>query len=69
MHYEYEDQINYSTYKDFKLSTDREYENTSQMTNDELDQIIRLIPHASPRQTLVIEGQIEIHKQLTKTKE
>ncbi len=40
-----------------------------EMSNRELDQIIRLIPRASPRQTLIIEGQIEIHKQLTKTKE
>ena len=40
-----------------------------EMSNRELDTIIRLIPHASPRQTLIIEGQIEIHKQLTKTKE
>ena len=41
----------------------------SNMSEEELNTIIRLIPHASPRQTLVIEGQIEIHKQLTKTKE
>ena len=40
-----------------------------EMSNTELDTIIRLIPRASPRQTLIIEGQIEIHKQLTKTKE
>ena len=40
-----------------------------EMSNRELDTIIRLIPRASPRQTLIIEGQIEIHKQLTKTKE
>ena len=39
------------------------------MSNTELDTIIRLIPHVSPRQILVIEGQIEIHKQLTQTKE
>ena len=40
-----------------------------EMSNRELDTIIRLIPRASQRQTLIIEGQIEIHKQLTKTKE
>ena len=36
----------------------------SEMSNEELDTIIRLIPHASPRQTLIIEGQIEIHKKI-----
>ena len=41
----------------------------SEMSNEELDTIIRLIPHASPRQTLVIEGQIQIHKQLNKANE
>ena len=41
----------------------------SQMSNEELDTIIRLIPHASPRQTSVIEGQIQIHKQLNKANE
>ena len=34
------------------------------MSEEELNTIIRLIPHASPRQTLIIEGQIEIHKKL-----
>ena len=38
----------------------------SQMSEEELNTIIRLIPHASPRQTLIIEGQIEIHKKLNK---
>ena len=68
--------MNPSIYRDFCLSTDRRYEEDvctinepSTMSEEELDTIIRLIPHASPRQTLVIEGQIEIHKQLTKTKE
>ena len=41
----------------------------SQMSEEELNTIIRLIPHASPRQTLVIEGQIQIHKQLNKANE
>ena len=36
------------------------------MSNDELDNIIRLIPYANERQTLIIEGQIEIHKKLKK---
>ena len=40
-----------------------------EMSNRELDTIIRLIPRASQRQTLIIEGQIEIHKKLIKTKE
>ena len=39
------------------------------MSEEELNTIIRLIPHASPRQTLVIEGQIQIHKQLHKNNE
>ena len=39
------------------------------MSNTELDTIIRLIPFASPRQTEVIEGQLQIHKQITQTKE
>ena len=34
------------------------------MTESELDSIIRLIPQASYRQTLVISGQIEVHKSL-----
>ena len=41
----------------------------SQMSNEELDTIIRLIPHASPRQISVIVGQIQIHKQLNKANE
>ena len=41
----------------------------SNMSEEELNTIIRLIPHASPRQTEVIEGQIQIHKQITQTKE
>ena len=56
MNYEYDDQEGYVIEK-------------TTMSETELDTIIRLIPHASPRQTLIIEGQIEIHKQLTKTKE
>ena len=40
-----------------------------EMSNRELDTIIRLIPRASQRQTLIIEEQIEIHKKLIKTKE
>ena len=39
------------------------------MTNDELDTMIRLIPKATPRQIEIINGQIQIHKQLTQTKE
>ena len=39
------------------------------MSEEELNTIIRLIPHASPRQTEIIEGQIQIHKQITQTKE
>ena len=57
MHYEYEDQEEYVMEKE------------TGMTNDELDTIIRLIPFASPRQTEVIEGQLQIHKQITQTKE
>ena len=41
----------------------------SNISEEELDTIIRLIPHASPRQTEVIEGQIQIHKKLTQIKE
>jgi hypothetical protein len=41
----------------------------SQMSNEELNTIIRLIPHASTRQTSIIEGQIQIHKQLNKANE
>ena len=41
----------------------------SQMSEEELNTIIRLLPHASLRQTLVIEGQIQIHKQLNKANE
>jgi len=41
----------------------------SNMSEEELNTIIRLIPHASPRQTEVIEGQIQIHKKITQTKE
>ena len=41
----------------------------SNMSEEELNTIIRLIPHASPRQTEVIEEQIQIHKQITQTKE
>ena len=57
MHYEYDDQMG--------CIIDEPLE----MSNTELDTIIRLIPHASLRQTEIIEGQIEIHKQLTQTKE
>ena len=39
------------------------------MSEAELDTIIRLIPHASPKQTEVIEEQILIHKKLTQIKE
>ena len=56
MHYEYDDQM--GSIIDEPL----------EMSNTELDTIIRLIPHASPRQTLIIEGQIEIHKKLIKTR-
>ena len=34
------------------------------MTESELDSIIRLIPQASYRQTQVISGQIDVHKNL-----
>ena len=34
-----------------------------------IDTIIRLIPKATPRQTEIIEGQIQIHKELTQKKE
>ena len=57
MHYEYEDQEEYVMEKE------------TGMTNDELDTIIRLIPKATPRQIEIINGQIQIHKQLTQTKE
>ena len=40
-----------------------------EMSNTELDTIIRLIPHASLRQTEIIEGQIKIHKELLKVNE
>ena len=40
-----------------------------EMSNTELDTIIRLIPHASLRQIEVIQGQINIHKKLQQTKE
>ena len=40
-----------------------------EMSNTELDTIIRLIPHASLRQIEVIQGQIDIHKKLQQTKE
>ena len=56
MHYEYDDQEEYVIEK-------------TTMSETELDTIIRLIPRASQRQTLIIEGQIEIHKKLIKTKE
>ena len=36
----------------------------SQMSEEELNTIIRLIPHANERQTLIIEEQIKIHKKL-----
>ena len=62
MHYEQEENV--KTFK--KLWNDIE---ESVMSNDELDTIIRLIPKASPRQTEIIEGQIQIHKQITQTKE
>ena len=68
--------MNPSNYREFCLATDRRYEEDvctiiepSQMSNDELDTIIRLLPHASPRQTSVIEGQIQLHKQLHKANE
>ena len=35
-----------------------------EMSNTELDTIIRLIPHASLRQVEVIQGQLDIHKKL-----
>ena len=57
MNYEYEDQEEYVIEKENELS------------NYELDTIIRLIPKATPRQTEIIEGQIQIHKQITQTKE
>ena len=57
MHYEYDDQM------ECIIDT------PSTMTTTELNTIIRLIPHASPRQTEIIEGQIQIHKQLTQAKE
>ena len=57
MHYEYEDQEEYVMEKE------------TGMTNDELDTMIRLIPKATPRQIEIINGQIQIHKQLTQTKE
>ena len=57
MHYEYDDQM------ECIIDT------PSSMSETELDTIIRLIPHASPRQTEVIEGQIQIHKHITQTKE
>ena len=57
MHYEYEDQEEYVKEKE------------TGMTNDELDTMIRLIPKATPRQIEIINGQIQIHKQLTQTKE
>ena len=56
MHYEYDDQEEYVIEK-------------TTMSKTELDTIIRLIPFASPRQTEVIEGQLQIHKQITQTKE
>ena len=34
------------------------------MSDEELNTIIRLIPHANERQTLIIEEQIKIHKKL-----
>ena len=65
--------MNPSNYREFCLATDRRYEEDvctiiepSQMSNDELDNIIRLIPYANERQTLIIEGQIVIHKKLKK---
>ena len=57
MHYEYEEQEEYVIEKENELS------------NYELDTIIRLIPHASLRQIEVIQGQIDIHKKLQQTKE
>ena len=57
MNYEYEDQKEYIIKKENELS------------NYELDTIIRLIPKATPRQTEIIEGQIQIHKQITQSKE
>ena len=57
MHYEYDDQMG--------CIIDEPLE----MSNTELDTIIRLIPHASPRQTKIIEGQIKIHKELLKVNE
>ena len=36
------------------------------MTEEELDTIIRLIPLATARQIMVINGQIEIHKHFLK---
>ena len=57
MNYEYEDQEEYVIEKENELS------------DYELDTIIRLIPKATPRQTEIIKGQIQIHKQLTKAKE
>ena len=62
MHYEQEENV--KTFK--KLWNDIE---ESVMSNDELDTIIRLIPKATPRQIEIINGQIQIHKQLTQTKE
>ena len=56
MHYEYDDQEEYVIEK-------------TTMSETELDTIIRLIPKATPRQTEIIEGQIQIHKQLTQAKE
>ena len=45
MHYEYDDQM------ECIIDT------PSSMSETELDTIIRLIPHASPRQTLIIEDK------------
>ena len=56
MNYKYKDQTEYIMKK-------------TDMSEAELDTIINLIPHASPRQTKVIEGQIQIHKKLTQIKE
>ena len=56
MHYDYDDD-------EYIISQ------PTNMSEEELNTIIRLIPHASPRQTEVIEGQIQIHKQITQTKE
>ena len=68
MHYENYEQITNS----YLYGEKPEYKNkliNLNMTEDELDTIIRLIPKATPRQTEVIEGQILIHKELTQKKE